>query len=155
MDPQCPSEYFYCELTGSVALDIFDFRTDASQKDASDNFGGMPTGGILGEEVSGDVFIYCKYSYHGLFIVSLSSLSRLKMGLGKTVIAIALILSNPPPKEHRLLPSEHLWSLEGKSVIDHPAYQPPPSVVGALASSAKNVHISNGTLVIVPMTLLR
>lgn len=72
----------------------------------------------------------------------------LEMGLGKTVISIALIIQNPPPLEHRVLPREHIWSLEKKTVVDHPAYVPPPKV-------GSTSRLSNGTLIIVPMTLLR
>jgi hypothetical protein len=68
--------------------------------------------------------------------------------LGKTVIAIALIVANPPPLCRRVLPREHLWSLEGIKDVDHAAYTPPPSI-GATG------RLSNGTLIIVPMTLLR
>lgn len=49
LDPIASEQYFYCELTGSFALDIFDYRADAEQKDASMNRFSMPTGGILGE----------------------------------------------------------------------------------------------------------
>jgi len=45
-------DYFYCELTGTFSLDIFDFRSETGQKDAAQNFGGsLPTAGILGEEM--------------------------------------------------------------------------------------------------------
>jgi hypothetical protein len=44
-------DFFYCDLTGSWSLDIFDFRDDVDQKDASINRFSMPTGGVLGEEV--------------------------------------------------------------------------------------------------------
>ena len=49
------------------------------------------------------------------------------MGLGKTVITVALIMLNPPPLHRRILPPEHLWSLEKKATIDHPGYIPPPN----------------------------
>jgi len=52
-DPRADGEYFYCELTGSFTLDIFDFRADAEQKDASMNRFAMPTGGVLGEGKEG------------------------------------------------------------------------------------------------------
>ena len=51
LDSSAPVDFFYCDLTGSFALDIFDYRTDAEQKDASINRFAMPTGGVLGEEV--------------------------------------------------------------------------------------------------------
>jgi SNF2 family DNA or RNA helicase len=86
------------------------------------------------------------------------------MGLGKTVIAIALIVANPPPPHLRVLPREHVWSLEKKTTVDHPVYVPPPS--GALSAETAKLNStdaakfsrllnSNGTLIIVPMTLLR
>jgi SNF2 family DNA or RNA helicase len=116
-------EYFFCQLTGSLCLDIFDFRDDVGQKDASICFGGMPTGGILGEE----------------------------MGLGKTMICLALTVSNPPPLTNRVLPRENLWP--SKHVVQHTEYVPPPSVTGAIASGGKMV-LSNGTLVVAPATLV-
>ena len=46
------TDYFYCELTCTFSLDIFDFRAETGQKDAALNFGGsLPTAGILGEEM--------------------------------------------------------------------------------------------------------
>ena len=116
--------YFYCELTGSVSMDIFDFRDDVGQKDAATAFGGLPTGGILGEE----------------------------MGLGKTMICLALTVVNPPPPSHSVLPRENLWAME-KHVVEHSEYSPPPSLVGASRAAAKMV-LSNGTLVVAPMTLI-
>jgi hypothetical protein len=77
------------------------------------------------------------------------------MGLGKTAISLALILANPAPKDHRMLPREHLWALEKKKGSDHPSYISPPSTVGATSAAATSAFISSGTLVIVPMTLLR
>jgi hypothetical protein len=66
-------EFFYCDLTGSWSLDIFDYRDDVDQKDASVNRFSMPTGGLLGEEVRQSVtctFLYtaaslmsCAFSY--------------------------------------------------------------------------------------------
>jgi hypothetical protein len=44
-------DFFYCDLTGSWSLDIFDYRDDVDQKDASVNRFSMPAGGVLGEEV--------------------------------------------------------------------------------------------------------
>ena len=118
------SEYFYCELTGSVALDIFDFRLDVGQKNAAKTFGGMPTGGILGEE----------------------------MGLGKTMICLALIVRNPVPLANAVLPRENLWPME-KHVVQHPEYTSPPDLTGATGTSAK-MTLSNGTLVVAPATLI-
>jgi SNF2 family DNA or RNA helicase len=51
LDPSTCSDFFYCELTGSFVLDIFDFQTDIQQKSASINRFAMPTGGVLGEEM--------------------------------------------------------------------------------------------------------
>ena len=44
-------DYFYCDLTGSIVNNIFDFKTDTKQTDVSRNFGSLPTAGILGEEM--------------------------------------------------------------------------------------------------------
>jgi len=118
-------DYFFCELTGTFCLDLFDFRSETGQKGISESFGGFPRGGILGEE----------------------------MGLGKTIICLSLIVSNPPPKEDRVLKREHLWSLERHNV-DHKEYVEPHSVVGAIKTGGQKVSLSNGTLVIVPMTLI-
>ena len=68
-------------------------------------------------------------------------------GLGKTVICLALIIAKPPPKEIRILPREH--KLVG---VSHSEYLPPPSVQGATRSSAKTI-LSNGCLVVAPLTL--
>jgi len=76
------------------------------------------------------------------------------MGLGKTIIAMSLIVANPPPLHRRVLPREHVWSLEKKTTVLHPSYVPPPKV-GLTKASANQYHLSNATLVIVPMTLLR
>jgi SNF2 family DNA or RNA helicase len=73
--------------------------------------------------------------------------SILRMGLGKTVICLSLVVANPPPKHNQVLPREHL------ETIDHPSYSKPPCVVGCTSSSAKNKFLSNGSLVIAPMTL--
>ena len=43
-------DYYYCELTGSFVRDIFDFRSDVGQNDVATNNGGLPVGGVLGEE---------------------------------------------------------------------------------------------------------
>jgi SNF2 family DNA or RNA helicase len=62
-------------------------------------------------------------------------------------------VSNPPPKEDRVLKREHLWSLE-RHQVDHEEYVEPHSVVGAIKTGGQNMSLSNGTLVIVPMTLI-
>lgn len=69
------------------------------------------------------------------------------MGLGKTVIALSLIVASPPALENRMLPREH------EAKIDHPAYLPPPSVDKMTSSNCKASFMSNATLVIAPMTL--
>jgi len=127
LDPSLPShdDYFYCEVTGSFALNIFEFKKDVGQSDASDNRFQMPTGGVLADE----------------------------MGMGKTAVVIALILLNRPPLHRRVLPREHLWSLEKFFFIDHAEYFPRPQF-GSNDSLSKSNLLSNGTLVIVPMTLL-
>lgn len=112
-------EFFYCELTGSIVKDIFDFHTDVEQKDAAKHCVNLPSGAILGEE----------------------------MGLGKTVIALSLVVASPPPKQNQVLPREYI------AKIDHPCYLPPPSVLGCTSSTVKRVFLSNATLVIAPMTL--
>jgi len=63
-----------------------------------------------------------------------------------------LIVSNLPPKEDRVLKREHIWTLE-KHKVDHDEYIEPHSVIGAVKNNG-NVLLSNGTLVIVPMTLI-
>ena len=113
-------EYFFCRATGTFAKEIFNFRSDADKASVARPFGGFPTGSIIGSE----------------------------MGLGKTIICLALIVANPPPLHNRLLPREHKYKK-----IEHPSYIPPPSVVGCTSSSAKRIFLSNGTLVIAPMTL--
>jgi len=110
-------------LPGSFAQDIFDYRSDTDQNDASAPLFGLPRNGIMG----------------------------LEMGLGKTVISIALIAANPPPLHRRVLPRENLWSLEKKTGSDHPAYRPPPHAGRAKGSLRR---LSNGTLIFVPQTLL-
>ena len=67
--------------------------------------------------------------------------------VGKTVIALALIVASPPSLQNRVLPREHL------AKIDHPAYIPPPSVVRYADYASKTAFLSNATLVIAPMTL--
>lgn len=69
------------------------------------------------------------------------------MGLGKTIICLSLVVANPPPKQHRVLPREHL------ATIEHPSYSKPPCVLNATASTAKTKFLSNGSLVVAPMTL--
>ena len=111
--------FFFCDLTGSILLDIFNYRSDVDQKDASEYCGDrFPSSAIVGSE----------------------------MGLGKTVIALSLIVASPPSLHNRTLPREFI------AKINHPAYVPPPSVSACLASTAKG-FLSSGTLVIAPMTL--
>jgi hypothetical protein len=69
---------------------------------------------------------------------------------GKTVIAISLIISNPAPIQRRIMPREHLWFLEKKQSIDHFDYVPPPAV----DMSGRKHLLSNGTLIVLPMTIL-
>ena len=112
-------EFFFCDLTGSILNDIFNYRSDVDQKDASKYCGdSFPSSAILGSE----------------------------MGLGKTVIALSLIVASPPSLQNRTLPREYI------SKINHPSYVPPPSVTECLSSNAKGL-LSSGTLVIAPMTL--
>jgi hypothetical protein len=61
-------EFFYCDLTGSWSLDIFDYRDDVDQKDASVNRFSMPTGGLLGEEVRQSVT--CTFFYTAVSLMS-------------------------------------------------------------------------------------
>lgn len=111
--------FFFCDLTGSILSDIFDYRSDVDQNDASDYCGdSFPSSAIVGSE----------------------------MGLGKTVIALSLIVASPPSLHNRTLPREYI------AKINHPAYVPPPSVSACLASTTKG-FLSSGTLVIAPMTL--
>ena len=44
------SDYFYCTLTGAFHLDIFDYKADVAQTDASTNRFSMPTSYCLGLE---------------------------------------------------------------------------------------------------------
>ena len=112
-------DFFFCDLTGSILSDIFDYRSDVDQKDASKYCGdSFPSSAIVGSE----------------------------MGLGKTVIALSLIVASPPSLQNRTLPREYI------SKINHPAYIPPPYVTGSLSTNAKG-FLSSGTLVIAPMTL--
>lgn len=69
------------------------------------------------------------------------------MGLGKTIVCLSLIVANPPSLQNRVLP------LECKTAYDstHPDYSPPPTVGDALVS--KGGFLSNGSLVVAPMTL--
>ena len=118
-DSSTRSYYYYCNLTGSIVQKIFDYRTDVQQKSASYQFGNYPSFGILGEE----------------------------MGLGKTIIALSLVVASPPPLEMRVLPREHI------AKIAHPEYLAPISPLGYICPNVKKVFLSNGTLVIAPMTL--
>lgn len=70
-----------------------------------------------------------------------------EMGLGKTVVAISLIVANPPPLHRRVLPRE-----QKKKTSDHPSWIPPPVI--AKTGHLRTGKLSNGTLVIVPLTLL-
>ena len=63
-----------------------------------------------------------------------------------------MIVSNPPPTEDRVLKREHIWALE-KHQVNHSEYIQPHSVNGAVKNSG-NMLLSNGTLVVVPMTLI-
>lgn len=112
-------EYYYCKVTGSILKNIFDFHSDVDQKDAAKHCGSLPSCAILGEE----------------------------MGLGKTVIALSLIVASPPPIENRILPREYIAEMR------HPSYVPPPSAADCTSSLSKKAFLSNATLVIVPMTL--
>ena len=118
-DSSTRSYYYYCNLTGSIVQKIFDYRTDIQQKNASYQFGKYPSYGILGEE----------------------------MGLGKTIIALSLIVASPPPLQIRVLPHEHIVK------ISHTEYLAPISPLGYICPHVKKVFLSNGTLVIAPMTL--
>jgi SNF2 family DNA or RNA helicase len=72
------------------------------------------------------------------------------MGLGKMVMALSLIIANPPRLENRVLPQEYVAN------IDHRAYLPPPSVadvVSCISWHSSHTYLSNATLVVVPMTL--
>ena len=64
-----------------------------------------------------------------------------------TVIALSLVVASPPSLENRVLSREHI------AQINHPAYLPPPSVNKITSSNNKSAFLSNGTLVIAPMTL--
>ena len=68
--------YFYCDLTGLIVKDIFNYNADVVQSDAS-KLGGnpFPSSAILGSE----------------------------MGLGKPVMALSLAVANPPRLENRVL----------------------------------------------------
>ena len=70
------------------------------------------------------------------------------MGLGKTVTALALIVANPVPPHRKILPRECLFALEKKETVEYRDYVPPP-VAGP------KMLLSNGSLIVVPMTLLR
>jgi len=112
------SSYFYCELTGSLVKEIFDYNSDVNQNDASRPGGDtFPSSAIIGSE----------------------------MGLGKTVMALSLVVASPPSLQNRVLPREHI------ATIDHPAYVSPPSITRC--TSFNKGYLSNATLVIAPMTL--
>ena len=111
------TDFYFCDLTNSFALTISEYKADVQQNDASVERFSLPTAGFLASE----------------------------MGLGKTCIALALIVANPPPLHRRVLPREHIGALAKK--CDHKDYCPPMDV-------GKNQVLSNGTLIVVPMTLL-
>lgn len=71
----------------------------------------------------------------------------------RTAISIAIIIANPSPLHRRVLQREHLWSLENKESVWHNDYTSPPRF-GTTDLIAKSNCLSNGTLVVVPMTLL-
>jgi len=114
-------DYFYCDITGSFLKDIFDIKSDTDQDDDATYYGSLPAGGILGEE----------------------------MGLGKTIICLALVHANPPPKHNQILPREHI------ETITHSSYTKPPSVVGCTSfhDSKIKLFLSNSSLVIAPIFL--
>ena len=58
-------DYYYCELTGSFSLDIYDFAKDSGQKNASEIHFSPPTGGVLGEEMG-----YVSCAGHFLSVLS-------------------------------------------------------------------------------------
>lgn len=70
-----------------------------------------------------------------------------EMGLGKTVMALSLVVASPPSLENRVLPREYIAN------IDHPDYVPPPSAAHCTSSNSKHTYLSNATLVVAPMTL--
>ncbi|KAL7550676.1 hypothetical protein ACHAWF_013896 [Thalassiosira exigua] len=108
--------FYYCDLTGSIVSDIFSYKSDINQADAAQPLGdAFPSSAIIGSE----------------------------MGLGKTVIALSLVVASPPSKCNRMLPRENI------ATIKHPAYFPPPSVKG----KGRTTILSNCTLVIAPTTL--
>eukprot|EP00729_Bicosta_minor_P017136 gene17136-11195_t len=128
--------YFYCELTGSIRDNIFDHTDGELHEACISNCGAYPSGSILGEE----------------------------MGLGKTMICLALIVRNLPPLKWRILPREHellsekarkkLWP---SAKVAHPLWTHP--VVAAQkretsAAASSNLLVSNGTLVLAPATLI-
>ena len=82
LDGKC--EFFYCQLTGSINRNLFDFRSDGCQGGVAKYCGQFPSGGILGEE----------------------------MGLGKMVISIALAVASPPPLHNRVLPREYIAEID-------------------------------------------
>jgi len=69
------------------------------------------------------------------------------MGLGKTLVCLALIVANPPPLENQVLPLE----CRNFFTTTYPDYTAPPTVDSALVSNRG--LLSNGSLVIAPMTL--
>ena len=71
------------------------------------------------------------------------------MGLGKTIICLALVHANPPPKHNQILPREYI------ETITHSSYTKPPSVVGCTSfhDSKIKLFLSNSSLVIAPIFL--
>ncbi len=59
---QTPRDYYVCELTGSFALNIFEYKEDVQQKDASLDRFSLPTGGVQGLEMGlGKVSLLCLF----------------------------------------------------------------------------------------------
>ena len=137
--------YFYCELTGTFAKEIFDYHSDVDQKGSS-----TLSYGLFRLPASRRLLHFC-FCYFDI-IIDASKLGGdsfpscaiigQEMGLGKTVIALSLIVASPPALENRMLPREH------EAKIDHPAYLPPPSVDKMTSSNCKSSFMSNATLVI-------
>ncbi|KAL7541871.1 hypothetical protein ACHAXR_011300 [Thalassiosira sp. AJA248-18] len=110
--------WYFCDLTGTIVRNIFHYASDVGQVDAAPLRGdSFPSSAIIGSE----------------------------MGLGKTVIALSLVVASPVSIQNKVLPRENI------AKINHPAYLLPPSVTGSHSDKAS--LLSNGTLVIAPMTL--
>ena len=115
----CDQSFYFCEVTGSLVLDIFNYASDVEQSDSA--------------IYQGDTF-------------PSSAIVASEMGLGKTVMALSLIVESPPSIENISLPREHICT------IKHPSYVAPP-LVPPLVKGHQDLYLSNGTLVIAPMTL--